>query len=216
MPSGASPRKNPMNEQALKKGEALFRCECRFAYGADHPGIIPPPTIKEIAFAGRSNVGKSSLLNALTGRRALARTSNTPGRTQQINFFELDGQLYLVDLPGYGYAKASKERVHAWNDMVFNYLQSRMTLKRVCVLIDARHGIKDIDDETMAFLDSANVPYAVIMTKADKLKAAELAEVVTSVIQGLKSHACAHPEPFVTSSDKKTGIPELRAFLASV
>ena len=199
----------------LKQGELLFRHECAFVAGADKPDRIPPPTLGEIAFAGRSNVGKSSLLNALTGRKGLARSSNTPGRTQQINFFSLGGLLFLVDLPGYGYAMASKEKIHAWNDMIRGYLRSRQTLKRVCVLIDSRHGIKAIDQDSMEMLDQSNVPYVIVLTKADKLKAQELADTVARIEEELKTHPAAYPKVYATSSDKKSGIPELRAFLAT-
>ncbi len=204
-----------MDEAALKQGEILFSRECNFVAGAASTDRIPPPTLGEIAFAGRSNVGKSTLINALTGRKALARSSSTPGRTQQINFFDLGGKMQLVDLPGYGYAAASKEKVHAWNDMVCGYLRGRPTLKRVCVLVDSRHGLKDIDLETMAMLDRANVPYVIVLTKADKLKAPELAEVLAGVEGELKSHPAAVPQAYPTSVDKKQGIAELRAFLAA-
>jgi GTP-binding protein len=198
----------------LKKGETLFRQECAFVAAAQTPDRIPPPTLGEIAFAGRSNVGKSSLINALTGRKGLARSSNTPGRTQQINFFDLGGKMFLVDLPGYGYAKASKDKSESWNEMVQNYLHGRPTLKRVCMLIDARHGIKVIDQEIMEMLDRSHVSYVIVLTKADKLKAAELAEVTARIGEGLASHPSAVQKPYATSADKKQGIPELRAFLA--
>jgi GTP-binding protein len=201
--------------EALKKGELLFRKECDFATAASANSNLPPPTISEIAFAGRSNVGKSSLINALTGRKGLARASNTPGRTQQINFFDLGGIVYLADLPGYGYAVASKEKVHAWNDMVRGYLKTRPTLKRVCVLIDSRHGLKDIDLETMAMLDKANVPYVVVLTKTDKPKAAELAETLKAVETELQKHPMALPQAYPTSADKKEGFAELRGLLAA-
>lgn len=205
----------PGDKAALKQGEVLFRHECAFVAGADKPDRIPPPTLGEIAFAGRSNVGKSSLINAMTNRKGLARSSNTPGRTQQINFFDLGGLLYLVDLPGYGYASASKEKIHAWNDMIRGYLRGRQTLKRVCVLIDSRHGIKAIDQDTMEMLDQANVPYVIVLTKADKLKPEELPEMISKIEDELKTHPAACPKVYATSSDKKEGIPELRAFLAA-
>ncbi|MBU6476289.1 MAG: ribosome biogenesis GTP-binding protein YihA/YsxC, partial [Alphaproteobacteria bacterium] len=159
--------------------------------------------------------GKSSLINALAGRKGLARASNTPGRTQQINFFLLGDAVYLVDLPGYGYAAAAQTKVHAWNDMVRGYLKSRQTLKRVCLLVDSRRGLMDIDLETMAMLDRANVPYAVVLTKADKLKMADLDATRAAVAEELAAHPAAFPAPHLTSAEKKQGITELRAFLAS-
>ena len=203
------------DEAALKQGEVLFRSECQFVAGAATPNRIPPPTIGEIAFAGRSNVGKSSLINALTGRKALARSSRTPGRTQQINFFDLGGLMYLVDLPGYGYASSSKKKIFAWNDMTCGYLRGRQTLKRVCILIDSRHGFKTTDQDAMNMLDQSYVPYIIVLTKADKIKAAELQETKTKIEENLKSRTTAFPTAFSTSSDKKEGIAELRAFLAS-
>lgn len=200
----------------IRQADALFRNECKFVAGAATPDMIPPPTLSEIAFAGRSNVGKSSLINAVTGRKALARASNTPGRTQQINFFDLGGLMYLVDLPGYGYAAAAKEKVHAWNDMIRNYLRTRQTLKRVCILVDSRHGIKAVDQDTMEMLDQARVPYVIVLTKADKIKQAELEDLIARIEEELKTHPSALPKVYPTSADKKHGIPELRALLASV
>jgi len=205
----------PIDAAALKQGEVLFRQECNFVAGAATPDRIPPPTLGEIAFAGRSNVGKSSLINAMTGRKGLARSSNTPGRTQQINFFDLGGMMYLVDLPGYGYASASKEKIHAWNEMIRGYLRGRLTLKRVCVLIDSRHGIKAIDQDTMEMLDQSNVPYVIVLTKSDKIKPQELADLQARIEEELKTHPAACRKVYATSADKKTGIPELRAFLAA-
>lgn len=204
-----------MSEDALKKGETLFRLESAFATGASASSSLPPPTIGEVAFAGRSNVGKSSLINALTFRKKLARASNTPGRTQQINFFSLGEAAFIVDLPGYGYAVASKEKMHAWNDMVRSYLKNRPTLKRVCVLVDSRHGLKDIDLETMDMLDKANVPYVVVLTKTDKIKKAELAETLAKVAGNLENRPFAIREPYPTSADEKTGLAELRGLIAA-
>lgn len=206
-------RRSIVDAEALKQGELLFRQECKFVAGAASPDRIPPPTLGEIAFAGRSNVGKSSLINAITGRKALARSSNTPGRTQQINFFDLGGRMLLVDLPGYGYAAASKEKVFAWNEMIRDYLRSRQTLKRVCVLIDSRHGIKAVDQDAMEMLDSARVPYVVVLTKADKLKPAELEAMIIRVEEELIAHPSALPHVYPTSSDKKEGIAALRGLL---
>jgi len=199
-----------------KEGGSVFFLPCEFVAGAATPDMIPPPTITEIAFAGRSNVGKSSLINALVNRKGMARSSNTPGRTQQINFFSLNGKMMLVDLPGYGYAVAAKTKVHAWNDMVRNYLQMRQTLKRVCVLIDARHGIKAIDQATMEMLDAARVPYVAVLTKADKIKESELEELTRRIGEELKAnHPLAAAKIYPTSSDKKTGIEDLRTFLGA-
>lgn len=202
--------------EELKKGEMLFRLEPAFVAGADNPGIIPEENLPEVAFAGRSNVGKSSLINAITGRRGLARASNTPGRTQQINFFNVGDALCLVDLPGYGYAAASKTRVHSWNEMVKEYLCTRRALKRVFVLIDARHGLKDSDRETFRMLGDARVPCIAVLTKADKVKTAELEDVMKRTAEELAGFSSAFPVPYATSADKKTGIAELRAILAII
>ena len=155
-------------------GRRLFAAEARFVAGAPSPSALPPEGLPEIAFVGRSNVGKSSLVNALTGRRMLARISNTPGRTRQINFFDLGGRLMLVDLPGYGYAEAPKSAVRSWTSLVRHYLQTRAALRRVCLLIDSRHGIKEVDRPLMRMLDDAGVSYQIILTKADKAGAGEL------------------------------------------
>lgn len=206
-----------IDEAALKNGERLFRQECRFVAGAAEAEDIPRSELPEIAFAGRSNVGKSSLINAITGRKGLARASNTPGRTQQINFFELAGRLLIVDLPGYGYARASKAKIFAWNELIRSYLNTRRNLKRVCVLIDARHGIMAADQVTMEKLDAAGVLYVVVLTKSDKVKPAELASTVSRVEEELqRCHVAAHPKVYSTSSSSSAGIPELRAILASL
>src|SRR5215471_17402627 len=155
-------------DSAAEAGRRLFAAEARFIAGASTPSGLPPEGLPEIAFVGRSNVGKSSLVNALTGRRMLARISNTPGRTRQINFFDLGGRLVLVDLPGYGYAEAPKSAVKSWTGLVRHYLQTRAVLRRVCLLIDSRHGIKDIDRPLMRILDTAGVAYQMVLTKADK------------------------------------------------
>jgi GTP-binding protein len=197
-------------------GRLLFARECRFVAGATNEEILPPPTLPEVAFAGRSNVGKSSLVNALTGRTTLARVSNTPGRTQQINFFDLGGRLMLVDLPGFGFAKVSKTKVRGWTGLIFRYLRGRPTLRRVCLLVDARHGLKDVDREFMEQLDTAAVSYQVLLTKADKLKPAELEERHADVAREIAGHVAAHPEIVATSAQTGAGIPAVRAHLAAL
>ena len=177
---------------------------------------LPGDGRPEIAFAGRSNVGKSSLINALTGRTSLARVSVTPGRTRELNFFSLgkDGALYLVDMPGYGYARASKSEVKGWTRLIRDYLRGRRELKRVFLLIDARHGIKPNDHETMTLLDEAAVSYQVVLTKADKPKATELAATLEKVARDLAKHPAAYPQILTTSARMGSGIDELRAAVA--
>lgn len=192
----------------------LFAGEARFVAGASSPAAVPPEGLPEIAFVGRSNVGKSSLVNALTGRRMLARISNTPGRTRQINFFDLSGRLMLVDLPGYGYAEAPKSAVKSWTRLVRHYLQARAALRRVCLLIDSRHGIKDIDRPLMGRLDAAGVSYQVVLTKADKASKGELDAVADKIVGELREHVAAHPEILLTSAVDRRGITELRETLA--
>ena len=179
---------------------------------------LPNDGKPEIAFAGRSNVGKSSLINALTGRTSLARVSVTPGRTRELNFFTLgkDEVLYLVDMPGYGYAKASKAQVKGWTRLIRDYLRGRRELKRVFLLIDARHGLKDNDRETMTLMDEAAISYQAVLTKADKPKAAELAKIIEQVAAELAKRPAAYPEVIVTSARTGAGIPELRAAVASL
>jgi len=200
----------------LERGRLLFAGPCEFVAGAASLGAIPDLALPEIAFAGRSNVGKSSLVNALTGRKTLARTSQTPGRTQQLNFFNLGGALYLVDLPGYGYAKASKTAIAKWTGVINAYLKGRATLARVFVLIDARHGAKDSDREIMTMLDDAAVMYQVVLTKADKTTGPELEKCLAKLHAELKTHVAAHPDIVATSSNSGRGIEDLRAEIAAL
>ena len=200
--------------ELIEAGRLLFARECRFVAGAAEPSALPPEGLPEIAFIGRSNVGKSSLVNALTGRRMLARTSNTPGRTRQINFFDLGGRLMLVDLPGYGYAEASKSAVKAWTRTVQHYLRTRASLRRVCLLIDSRHGLKEPDRPVLQLCDSAGLSYQVVLTKTDKLGPAALPGILETLAAELARHSAAHPEIHLTSAEKGRGIAELRAALA--
>jgi GTP-binding protein len=200
----------------IEQGRLLFAQECNFLLGIDKLGQLPDSSLPEVAFAGRSNVGKSSLINALTGRKAIARTSNTPGRTQQLNFFNLGKRLILVDLPGYGYARVSKTQVASWTRTLKAFLRGRVTLRRVCLLIDSRVGIKDLDREMMDMLDSAAVMYQIVLTKVDKLKNNDLMILITKTTDELTTRSAAFPTLAVTSSNKLTGIKELRAGLASL
>src|SRR5436190_21397847 len=195
-------------------GRRLFAGAARFIAGASTPAALPPEALPEIAFVGRSNVGKSSLVNALTGRRMLARISNTPGRTRQINFFLLDGRLMLVDLPGYGYAAASKSAVASWTRLVQDYLRGRGSLRRVYLLVDSRHGIKEPDRPIMQLCDASGLSFQVVLTKVDKLGAAERAATLEAVSAELRTHSAAHPEIHLTSAEKAFGIAALRATLA--
>jgi len=203
--------------EELARGETLFKGPCAFVKGVTKIDDLPEDGKPEIAFAGRSNVGKSSLINALTGRTSLARVSVTPGRTRELNFFSLgkDGALYLVDMPGYGYAEASKAAVKGWTRLIDDYLKGRRELKRVFLLIDARHGIKPNDQETMKLLDEAAVSYQAVLTKADKPKASELAALKEKVARDLGKHPAAYPEILTTSARMGSGIDELRAAVAS-
>jgi GTP-binding protein len=202
-----------MSEEELEAARKLFAGPIAFLKSAPDLKFLPDPEAPEVAFAGRSNVGKSSLLNALTGRNSLARTSNTPGRTQELNFFDVGDPLVLrlVDMPGYGFAKAPKDLVRRWTYLVNDFLRGRAVLKRVLVLIDSRHGMKDVDRELLAMLDKAAVSYRLVLTKADKVKATELAEVHRLTAEEARKHPAAHPEVIATSSEKGMGIPELRA-----
>jgi GTP-binding protein len=204
------------DEIDLEAGRRLFARDCRFVAGADRIEALPPVGLPEIAFAGRSNVGKSSLVNALTGRRTLARVSHTPGRTQQLNFYELGRQLMLVDLPGFGFARVAKTKVRDWTGLIERYLRGRPSLRRVCLLIDARHGIMAVDRSFMKRLDAAAVSYQVVLTKADKVEPDALAARLVAVTAELAQHPAAHPEIIVTSAHAGDGIPALRAALAAL
>jgi GTP-binding protein len=201
---------------AIEAGRLLFARPWRFVMGTPDLASLPEPAAMEIAFAGRSNVGKSSLINALVGQKALARTSNTPGRTQELNIFMADQGPVIVDMPGYGYAKVSKDVVRKWTRTVFAYLRGRANLRRVYLLIDARHGIKDNDAETLNLLDKAAVSYQIVLTKADKLKASELDAVLEKTKAGIAKRAAAYPEIIVTSAETGLGIDRLRAAIATL
>ena len=202
-----------MDEHNLETARKLFAGPIAFLKSAPDLKFLPDMDAPEVAFAGRSNVGKSSLLNALTGRNSLARTSNTPGRTQELNFFDVGEPLVLrlVDMPGYGFAKAPKDLIRKWHHLINDFLRGRAVLKRVLVLVDSRHGLKDVDRELMAMLDKAAVSYRLVLTKADKVKATELAAVHEATAAEARKHPAAHPEVIATSSEKGLGIPELRA-----
>ena len=197
----------------IEDGRRLFTGPVEFRLSAPELQFLPDPDVAEIAFAGRSNVGKSSLLNALTGRQGLARASNTPGRTQELNFFDLGEPrvMRLVDMPGYGYAEAPKDIVARWKRLIWDYLRGRVVLKRVLVLIDARHGLKPVDREIMTMLDKAAVSYQLVLTKGDKIKPTALAATVAAVLAEAATHVAAFPEVLATSADTGTGIAELRA-----
>jgi GTP-binding protein len=213
--SGGAPVSAATSTRAeFEAGRKLFAGDWQFAWAAGSAAALPPMRGIEIAFAGRSNVGKSSLINALTGRRALARTSNTPGRTQELIFFTGPSQLTLVDMPGYGYAAASKTKVKAWTALIHVFLQGRANLARVYVLVDARHGLKPVDDDVLATLDKAAVNYQIVLTKADAVKAADLAAVVERTNAALAKHPAAYPEVLTTSARTDDGISALRSAIA--
>ena len=209
-PPPGDDRFDPDQIEAARK---IFAGPIQFLKSAPSLDYLPNPDVPEIAFAGRSNVGKSSLLNALTGRTSLARTSVTPGRTQELNFFDIGTplKLRLVDMPGYGFAKAPKDMVRKWRYLVNDYLRGRQVLKRTLVLIDSRHGIKDVDREVFEMLDKAATSYRIVLTKTDKIKATELEDVYAAVGEEVRKRPAAHPDVISTSSEKGMGIAELRA-----
>ncbi|MGH6826062.1 ribosome biogenesis GTP-binding protein YihA/YsxC [Methyloceanibacter sp.] len=202
----------------LKRGEALFKVPSAFVKGVVKVADLPNEGRPEVAFAGRSNVGKSSLINALAGQKSLARVSVTPGRTRELNFFTLgkDGAFYLVDMPGYGYARAPKAEVKGWTRLIQDYLKGRRELKRVFLLIDARHGLKDSDREIMTLMDEAAVSYQGVLTKADKPKAAELAAIEAKVSAEIAKRPAAYPQLIATSARTGAGLPQLRAVIAAL
>lgn len=203
-----------MTKAPATPATVLFRQPCQFIAGAASIESLPPVTHPEVAFIGRSNAGKSSLVNALVGQKALARTSQNPGATKQINFFLLGERLMLVDMPGYGFAKVSKGRKYEWDKLISNYLSGRPGLQRVCVLVDARRGVMAVDEECMDLLDDAAVTFQVVLTKADTLSPKQLQDALQSVNKAIASHPAAYPEAVVTSSLEKKGIEDLQEQLA--
>lgn len=202
--------------EQLEQARKLFTKPISFVLGVAKLDQLPITEMEEVAFAGRSNVGKSSLINALFNQRKLAKTSNTPGRTQQLNYFNLDDQLHLVDLPGYGFAQAPEAMVKAWQKLIFTYLQGRVNLKRVFLLIDSRHGIKKVDEETMELLDKAAVTYQIVLTKVDKISAKQLEETLKKTQEIIKKHGAAYVDVLATSSEKYIGLDELKAEIQSL
>ena len=205
-----------LSPDALEAARVLFARPSSFVMGAAEIGQLPDTDLPEVAFAGRSNVGKSSLINALVNRKDLARASNEPGRTREVNLFDIDGRLRLADLPGYGFAKVARTTARKFQNLGRAYLRGRPNLKRAYLLIDARHGLKPPDLEAMDALDQAAVSYQIVLTKADKLKAGELEEVVKRTLAAIAKRPAAHPEVLATSSAKGLGLPELRAGVAAV
>jgi GTP-binding protein len=204
------------DEVATETARKLFAGACDFIWGATSAEQLPPEKLNEVAFVGRSNAGKSSLVNALTGRKSLARVSQTPGATRQINFFDLGGKLMLVDLPGYGFAKRSKTESDSWQEMIFSYLRRRARLRRVLLLIDARRGVMDSDRQVMALLDQTAVSYGLVLTKADELKMSERETALAAASQEARKHTAALAEIQLTSALKGDGIAELRTHLAAL
>jgi len=204
-----------MTKEQINEGRLMFAGPCDFVLSVAALKQLPDADRAEVAFAGRSNVGKSSLINALTGRNTLARTSNTPGRTQQLNFFDLGKALYLVDMPGYGYAKVSKTMREDWDKLIRNYLRGRPNLRTVFILIDGRHGLKESDDHLMKMLDETAVPYRIVLTKCDKRKKNDEEKIKRDLAAALKTHPAAYPVFYETSAEKNIGLEELRAVITA-
>lgn len=204
------------DDLSRERGRLLFAAPVEFLKGVVAMSGLPPSDRVEICFAGRSNVGKSSLINALTNRKNLARASNTPGRTQELNFFTTQGGPYLVDLPGYGYAEAPVAVVRKWQELLKSYLSGRVNLRRVFVLIDARHGVKSVDDEILTLLDRSAVTFQAVLTKVDKISKSDREKVIEQVMGALAKHPAAHPDLVVTSSEKGEGIETLRTIIATL
>ncbi|WP_158744685.1 ribosome biogenesis GTP-binding protein YihA/YsxC [Acidisphaera sp. L21] len=215
-PNPEEPGREELEALALERGRLLFAAPCKFFFAAQRLDQLPPPAGAEVAFAGRSNVGKSSLINALVGHHALARASHTPGRTRQLNFFDLGGRLTLVDMPGYGYAQAAKSVKEDWQGLMFEYLRGRPTLQRVLLLLDSRIEIKASDTAAMDLLDRAAVTYQFVLTKADDVKPRVLAAKLEEVTAIARKHPAAYPDVAITSSNSGTGIEALRASVAAL
>ena len=211
-----SDERSELTKRHIEAGRLLFARDVTFMLSAVSLDTLPPARLPEICFAGRSNVGKSSLINALTNRKGLARASNTPGRTRELNYFNVDERLFVVDLPGYGYAKASKSDIARWTKLTRQFLFGRASLRRVFLLIDSRHGVKESDLELMGMLDETAVTYQLVLTKVDKLKKGELEKVLAKTLKVIAKRPAAFPEIICTSSEKKRGLDELRAEIVSL
>ena len=211
-----SDNQSSISKNSIEKGRLLFARDVTFMLSAVSLDTLPPARLPEICFAGRSNVGKSSLINALTNRKGLARASNTPGRTRELNYFNVDEKLFMVDLPGYGYAKASKSDIVRWTKLTREFLFGRASLRRVFLLIDSRHGSKESDIELMNMLDETAVTYQIVLTKIDKIKKSEIDEVYIKTAALITKRPAAYPNIILTSSEKKNGLDELRSTIANI